>query len=307
MTEMFSVSENSTIFAIGPYCYCAFEPLNLLLLINWSFKSLLMTIHNTIYQVDAFTSEPFKGNPAGICILDAELSVSRMQNIAMEMNLAETAFLLPVKNGYKVRFFTPLAEVPLCGHASLAASHILYETGMVNIHEKIRFSCRAGELIIKKHGNWITMNFPVYQLEKIGINPEFKRVTGVHPVELYRTDSGWILALLNNEEEVKNLKPDFSQMKNSKFGDLIVTAESDDQKFDFCVRCFAPVLGIDEDPVTGSAQCALVPFWKMKTGRNDFVVHQISKRSGILKVSMKDERVEISGHAKTIFKAEMYV
>jgi PhzF family phenazine biosynthesis protein len=201
-----------------------------------------------------------------------------------------------------------LAEVHLCGHASLSAAHILYETGMVNIHEKIRFSCRAGELIIKKHGNWITMNFPIYQLEKISISSEFKHTTGIQPVELYTAkDSGWILALLNNEEEVKNLKPDFLLMKSSKFGDLIVTAESDDQKFDYCVRCFAPALGIDEDPVTGSAQCALAPFWKMKTGRNDFVVHQISERSGILKVSMKDGRVEISGHAKTVFKAEMYV
>jgi PhzF family phenazine biosynthesis protein len=266
-----------------------------------------MTIHNTIYQVDAFTSVPFKGNSAGVCILDEELSVSKMQNIAMEMNLAETAFILPVKKGFKIRFFTPLAEVHLCGHASLSAAHILYETGMVNIHEKIRFSCDAGELIIKKQGNWITMNFPVYQLEKIAISSEFKHITGINPVELYKTDSGWILALLNNEEEIKNLNPDFSLMRKSKFGDLIVTAESDDQKFDFCVRCFAPGLGIDEDPVTGSAQCALGPFWRMKTGRHDFVVHQISNRSGILKVSVKDERVEISGHAKTIFKAELYV
>ncbi len=266
-----------------------------------------MTTPITIYQVDAFTSVPFRGNPAGVCITDSEFSASRMQNIAMEMNLAETAFVLPADNGYKIRFFTPEAEVPLCGHATLSASHILYETGIVNSHEKIRFSSRAGELTVRKRGNWIRMNFPVYQLEKISLASEFKLLTGIHPVELYKTDSGWILALLKDEEEVKNLKPDFSRMKNSEFGDLIVTAESDDQKFDFCVRCFAPALGIDEDPVTGSAQCALAPFWKMKTGRNDFVAHQISKRGGILKVSLSGERVEISGHAKTIFKAEMYV
>ena len=150
-------------------------------------------------------------------------------------------------------------------------------------------------------------NFPVYKLDKIAIPAEFERITGTKPLELYHSGFGWTLALLKSENEVRNMTPDFSLMKKSEFGDLIVSAPSKDPDFDFCVRCFAPALGIDEDPVTGSAHCALVPFWHSKTGRTEFVSHQISKRSGVLKVSLHGERVEISGQAKTIFKADLFV
>jgi PhzF family phenazine biosynthesis protein len=260
-----------------------------------------------IYQVDAFTIEPYKGNPAGVCILDKEPSVEWMQNIAMEMNLSETAFVFQKENDRLIRFYTPEAEIHLCGHATLSASHILYEAGYVKSNDEIRFSSKAGELIIKKNGEWITMNFPTYPLEKMTIPSEFNDLIGITPKELHRSGFGWTLALLNTETEVKSLKPQFSQMKNSEFGDLIVTAPSSDPVYDFCVRCFAPAYGIDEDPVTGSAHCALVPFWHNKTGRTDFISHQISKRGGVLKVSLKGDRVEISGQAKTIFKAELFV
>lgn len=260
-----------------------------------------------IYQVDAFTSEPFKGNPAAVCILHYKPSVTWMQNIAMEMNLSETAFVFPGKDCRIIRFYTPEVEIDLCGHATLSASHILYETSIVKSAEEVRFSSKAGELRVKKHGEWITMNFPAYKLEKMAIPAEFERVTGTKPQELYRTGFGWTLALLKSENEVRKMTPHFSLMKKSEFGDLIVCAPSTDPDFDFCVRCFAPALGIDEDPVTGSAHCALVPFWNSKTGRTEFVSHQVSKRSGVLKVSLKGERVEISGQAKTIFKAELYV
>jgi len=266
-----------------------------------------MSKTNIIYQVDAFTSEPFKGNPAAVCILDHEPPVSWMQNVAMEMNLSETAFIFPGPECRIIRFYTPEAEVQLCGHATLSASHILYETGIAKSGEKILFSAKAGELIIRKQGNWITMNFPLYKLEKINITTEFERVTGLEPLELYRAGFGWILALVKNETLLRNMSPDFSLMKNSAFDDLIVTSESENPEFDFSVRCFAPALGINEDPVTGSAHCALVPFWHMKTGKTDFISHQVSRRSGILKVSLKGDRVEISGQAKTILKAELYV
>lgn len=265
-----------------------------------------MSISTIIYQVDAFTSEPFKGNPAGVCILDKEPSVEWMQNIAMEMNLSETAFVFHDNELLKIRFYTPEAEIHLCGHATLSASHILYEAGYVNDNEKIRFSSKAGELVISKSGDWITLNFPAYPIEKMNIPSDFKELTGITPNELYKSAYGWTLALLKSETELKNLKPVFSKMKNSEFGDLIVTAPSTDPEYDFCVRCFAPALGIDEDPVTGSAHCALVPFWHSKTGKDNFISHQISKRGGILKVSLKKDRVEISGQAKTIFKAELY-
>jgi PhzF family phenazine biosynthesis protein len=266
-----------------------------------------MKTHQIIYQVDAFTTEPFKGNPAGVCLLDNEPSVTWMQNVAMEMNLSETAFVFPGKNCRVIRFYTPEAEIHLCGHATLSASHILYETAIVKTDEEIRFSSKAGDLIIKKQGGWITMNFPAYELEEMAKTSEFERVTGAKSLELYRAGYGWTLALLSNEDEVRNMSPHFSLMKNSEFGDLIVTAPSTDNNYDFCVRCFAPALGINEDPVTGSAHCALVPFWYGKTGRTDFVSHQVSKREGVLKVSLKGKRVEIAGQARTIFKAELFV
>ena len=266
-----------------------------------------MKTTNIIYQIDAFTTEPFKGNPAGVCILDHKPDETWMQNIAMEMNLSETAFVFPGQNCRIIRYYTPEAEMKLCGHATLSASHILYETEMVKSDEEIRFSSKAGELIIKKQGAWITMNFPAYSLEKMEPAPEFERVIGAKPQELYQTGFGWTLALMKSEKEVRNMKPHFSLMKNSIFNDLIVTAESEDPAYDFCVRCFAPGVGIDEDPVTGSAHCALVPFWSEKTGRRDFTSHQVSKREGVLKVSLKENRVEISGQAKTILKAELFV
>ena len=266
-----------------------------------------MLTTKTIYQVDAFTTEPFKGNPAGVCILDYEPSVEWMQNIAMEMNLSETAFIWKGKESLNIRFYTPEAEIPLCGHATLSSSHIFYETGLAQPDETISFSSKAGNLQIRKTGDMVTMNFPAYYMDKMDITPEFKRLTGATPVELYRTVHGWTFALLKDEDEVKNLNPDFAAMKNSVFGDLIVIAPSSDERFDFCVRCFAPALGINEDPVTGSAHCALVPFWHGKTGKTEFISHQVSKREGILKVALKEDRVEISGQAKTIFKAELFI
>lgn len=260
-----------------------------------------------IYQVDAFTSEPFRGNPACVCLSDSEPDILWMQNVAMEMNLSETAFVFPGRNGEKIiRFFTPESEVPLCGHATLAASHIMYETGKAGNLEKIVFSSRSGALIANKEGDWIKMNFPADNLTRIENTSEFTKIAGFKPAELYETGNFWSLALLKDEKQVRDIIPDFVKMKNSKYGDLIVTAPSDDVNFDYCIRCFAPAVGINEDPVTGSAQCALAPFWAEKTGKNDLTCHQVSKRTGVLKVSFKNDRVEISGQAVTVFRAELY-
>jgi PhzF family phenazine biosynthesis protein len=264
-----------------------------------------MKSYQTIYQVDAFTNEPFRGNPAGVCIMDHEPSAKWMQNIAMEMNLSETAFVFFREGKRNIRYYTPEAEIQLCGHATLSASHILYETGEIKGHEQIILECRAGELIIKKEGAWITMNFPSYPLTQVEVTPEFRRITGIDPVELYEAGHGWTLVLLKNEAAIRNLSPNLALMKDSKFGDLIATAVSDDPAFDFCVRCFAPALGINEDPVTGSAHCALAPFWSGRTEKKEFISHQVSKREGILKVALKGDRVDISGQAVTIFKAKL--
>ncbi len=265
------------------------------------------TTNKIIYQVDAFTAEPFKGNPAGVCILQKEVSKKWMQNIAVEMNLSETAFIAKSDDKHKIRYFTPESEIPLCGHATLASAHILFQSGMVSKDKTITFASGAGDLYVRISGNWIIMNFPAYNLEPMQIPSIAEKLIGIKPEELYRTSHDWILALLHNEDDIRNIKPDFIMMKDSPFGNLIVTAPSEDTNFDFCVRCFAPALGINEDPVTGSAHCALTPFWNEKTGREEFISRQVSKRSGILKVALKGDRVEIAGHAKTIFKAELYV
>lgn len=259
-----------------------------------------------VYQVDAFTSEPFRGNPAGVCILDNSPEPEWMQNIALEMNLSETAFVFPGKDGERIiRFYTPEAEVPLCGHATLSASHILYETGLASPDEKIVFSSRSGVLISSKNASWITMNFPADTLNQVKELTDFEKIAGFRPVELYETGNFWTLALLKDEKQLKGITPDFSRMKDSKYGDLIVTAPSAEKAYDYSIRCFAPAVGINEDPVTGSAQCALAPFWNMKTGKNDFICHQVSKREGILKVSLQGDRVDISGQAVTMFRAEL--
>ena len=266
-----------------------------------------MSAKQIIYQVDAFTSDPFKGNPAGVCILDKEMSDEWMQNIAAEMNLSETAFISGGKDEYKIRFFTPESEITLCGHATLSSAHIMFETGIVKKDEVITFSSKAGILKIRFLDGWVVMNFPAYDLKQAQIPQDICNYIVITPLEFYRTDHGWTFVLLRNEEEVLNLSPDFKAMRNSEYGDMIVTAPSSDPRYDFCVRCFAPALGIDEDPVTGSAHCALVPFWNKKTGKKEFVSHQVSKRGGILKVSLHGERVEIAGQAVTIFKAELLI
>ncbi|OFY64718.1 MAG: hypothetical protein A2V64_11320 [Bacteroidetes bacterium RBG_13_43_22] len=266
-----------------------------------------MTKPKIIYQVDAFTTEPFKGNPAGVCILKKEAAERWMQNVAAEMNLSETAFITPDNQAFKIRFFTPEAEMPLCGHATLSSAHILFEKGVVEKNREITFLSKAGKLVVRYENGWLTMNFPSYPVRPVKTPEGIDRIIGITPAELYRTDHGWSFAVLRNEKEVRELKPDFTAMKNSEFGDLIVTASSDDTTFDFCVRCFAPAVGINEDPVTGSAHCALVPFWHERTGRTEFVSHQVSKRGGILKVAHKGKRVEISGQAITVMKIEIYV
>jgi PhzF family phenazine biosynthesis protein len=266
-----------------------------------------MTTKQIIYQVDAFTSEPFKGNPAGVCILEKEMPDEWMQNIAAEMNLSETAFITGGNDEYRIRFFTPVSEIPLCGHATLSSAHIIFETGIVEKNKTIIFSSKAGILKIRYADGWVIMNFPVYGLMAAEVPQDLCNYNVITPVEYYRTAHGWTFLLFRNEEEVLKLSPDFNALKNSEYGDMIVTAPSSDPRYDFCVRCFAPALGIDEDPVTGSAHCALVPFWNMKTGKKEFTSHQVSKRGGILKVSLHGDRVEIAGEAVTIFRSELLV
>lgn len=260
-----------------------------------------------LYQVDSFTTERFKGNPAGVCILDKFLETHIMQSIATEMNLSETAFVEIANETRRIRYFTPNQEVPLCGHATLASAHILYELGLIPATSKFTFIAKESDLIISFIDNWIKMDFPVYKLTEKKISTEFSEIIGIKPIELYESENKWIVARVETEKEVQDATPDFGKIQEKNIGLVIaVTAKSESSDYDFVVRVFCnPISGITEDPVTGAANCILAPYWNMKLGKTSFKSKQISKRTGELKIAFKGERVEIFGQAKTIFKIEL--
>ncbi len=260
-----------------------------------------------IYQVDAFCEEAFKGNPAGVVLLKAAVSVEFMQNIAMEMNLSETAFVIAQEKGFGIRYFTPTREVPLCGHATLASAHLLYELGVVEIAEKISFKAQEVTLEVRKDGDWIRMIFPQYPIEKIAIPENFKDIIGFSPIAMYRSADQWRIAIANDQEQITEAKPNFSIMESHDLGHLMITAKSALDAYDFVVRCFAPMSGIDEDPVTGSAHCALIPLWAQRLDKTVMISLQCSKRTGILEVELMDEHVVIKGKAITIFEVDLKV
>jgi PhzF family phenazine biosynthesis protein len=261
-------------------------------------------MNNIIYQVDAFTSEPFKGNPAGVFIHPIALSESWMRNIAREMNLSETAFLVPDEDGYSLRWFTPMVEVDLCGHATLASAHILWEKGFLRRDEVARFQTRSGLLTARlSKDNWISLDFPAKIVEQVeapvglfeGLQIESARFVGSNKMDF--------LVELDSEDQVRNLVPDHSQLRRINIRGVIVTARGQTPGYDFVSRFFAPGAGVDEDPVTGSAHTALTPYWSDKLGKKEMVAYQASARGGLLKVVDRGERVEIRGQAVTIFTA----
>jgi PhzF family phenazine biosynthesis protein len=266
-----------------------------------------MTDKKIIYQVDAFTDEPFKGNPAGVMIIDKHTDSDRMQKIAAEMNLSETAFIIQEGDIFKIRYFTPSVEVPLCGHATLASGHIIYELGLVSPYDTINFKAKGGDLAITWESEWIVMNFPAYPLTKIDIPRDFKKIIGFEPVEMYASSYDWKIAIAQTGDDIVKAAPNFDKMKAKELGLLMITAKSDTKNSDFVVRCFVPNFGINEDPVTGSAHCALTPLWTEKLGKNELNSFQLSKRTGKLKVKLINDRVEIKGQAVTIFSAELRV
>lgn len=261
---------------------------------------------HTIYQVDSFTREAFKGNPAGVMILESELPEKLMQQIAAEMNLAETAFVSPSEEvDYNIRFFTPTTEVTICGHATLAAAHILYSEKGLDPHNLIRFHAPIGELNVNLKDNWIELDFPSFKLNTTTYPVGLPEALGTDILEFFEVENGWNLALLSPESKLPDLSPNWHQIKQLIPEMLIITSEDLEGNFDYLVRCFAPNVGINEDPVTGSAQCALVPFWHEKTGKQACMAKQVSQRSGILKTAFKGDRVSISGQAVTVFEAKL--
>jgi len=257
----------------------------------------------SIYQADAFTEKVFGGNPAAIIPLQEWLPEEVMQNIAAENNLSETAFFVPKQNDFELRWFTPAVEVDLCGHATLASAHILFNH--LNYDQpEIRFQTRSGLLTVKRNGEWITINFPADYAEKIEISPLIQTALQTQPLEVYKGRLDY-LAVLPSSSGVLQLTPDFSAMKELGQRGVIVTSQGDD--VDFVSRYFAPNAGINEDPVTGSAHCVLIPYWSIMLKKDELIARQVSNRGGYLKCKLLGNRVEMSGRAATFLTGEIVI
>jgi PhzF family phenazine biosynthesis protein len=257
-----------------------------------------------IFQADAFTDEAFAGNPAAVCILTEPRDETWMQNLAREMNLSETAFLRRREDGFGLRWFTPTVEVALCGHATLASAHILWQTGMLAPKEQARFHTLSGLLTAERKGDWIELNFPVTPEMPATAPPRLMEALGVAPKYVGKSKFDYLVEV-DKEETVRNLKPDFGVLRAMQVRGVMITSQAVSPGYDFVSRFFAPGSGIDEDPVTGSAHCCLGPFWSARLGKNELVAYQASRRGGIVRVRVGGDRVYLSGQAVTVFRGEI--
>jgi PhzF family phenazine biosynthesis protein len=257
-----------------------------------------------IYQVDAFANKVFSGNPAAVCPLDKWLSDDILQNIAMENNLAETAFYVKQEELYHIRWFTPTVEVDLCGHATLASAFVLfnYENHKENIIHF--FSPRSGLLTVTKNGEFLTLNFPTDIVEPIELTEEITGCFNSNPKLAFRGKTDY-LCIFENDDEIRELIPSFNRISKLKARGLIVTAKG--KEVDFVSRFFAPQSGINEDPVTGSAYTTLTPYWAKQLGKTELTAIQLSERKGYIKCSYLYDRVEISGQAKLYLTGEIFI
>ena len=257
-----------------------------------------------IYQVDAFTKNLFGGNPAAICILDYWLDETTMQKIAAENNLAETAFLVPKGKDYEIRWFTPEAEVDLCGHATLASAHVLFNHLNYSGDQVCFISKNSGNLFVRKVGNLLQLDFPQDQLKPIKTPEILTKAFGIQPLEAYQGNTDFLL-IFETQTQIENFAPNFDLIAQAGNRGVIVSAKGD--TVDFVSRFFAPQIGIPEDPVTGSAHTSLAPFWAKKLGKNKLTAQQLSKRGGGLLCELKGERVLISGNAVTYLVGEIII
>jgi PhzF family phenazine biosynthesis protein len=245
-----------------------------------------------IYQIDAFSNQVFTGNPAAVCPLEAWIEDSLMQGIAQENNLSETAFFVPERDGYHIRWFTPTAEVDLCGHATLASAFVLFEYFDLS-ENQIRFKSRSGELIVEKEDELFAMDFPSQPPETCDPPDALRAGLQGAPLEILSSEDYFVV--FSNEEDIKAMKPDMTELEKLDLRGVIITAEGKDA--DFVSRFFAPKYGIKEDPVTGSSHCALTPYWAHKLGKKDLHALQVSKRGGELFCKEHGDRVVIAGRA----------
>ena len=259
-----------------------------------------------IFQVDAFTDRPFRGNPAGVCLLEQPGEAAWMQAVANEMNLSETAFLLPENDGYRLRWFTPKTEVKLCGHATLASAHILFEQGRLPGNATARFHTASGLLTAQytPGDGMIELNFPAIPVVPSEPPAGLLESLGVVPIFVGHNGDDYLIEVAS-VDTVRNLAPDFGRLLQVACRAVIVTAASASTGYDFISRFFAPAVGINEDPVTGSAHCRLVPYWQKKLGKDRFVAYQASPRGGVLHLTAAGDRVRIGGQAVTIFRGEL--
>lgn len=257
-----------------------------------------------ITQVDAFTDRPFTGNPAAVCILDEPPPDWWMQDLAREMNLSETAFVLPHDEGYDLRWFTPTTEVDLCGHATLASAHVLWEDGRLGEGAVARFHTRSGELTAVRDGEWIRMDFPSERCDPAQPPPDLAAALGATPLSVHRNRFD-LLVELADEKTVRTLRPDLARLSGIPVRGCVVTSEAISPRFDFVSRFFAPRVGVPEDPVTGSAHCALAPFWSDRLGRPDLTGYQVSSRGGTVRTRVEGDRVVLGGQAVTVMRCEL--
>ncbi|ALP54142.1 isomerase [Candidatus Tenderia electrophaga] len=252
------------------------------------------------YQVDAFATRVFEGNPAAVCPLENWLDDNLLQAIAAENNLSETAFFVRSAKGYNLRWFTPVNEVDLCGHATLAAAHVIFE--FLSFTESvITFETRSGDLFVKKQGCLLQLDFPAYKLTACEIPETLVQALGVRPIEVLADDD--YLAVFDSEATVRAITPNYALLNQLDLRGVIVTAPGND--VDFVSRFFAPKIGIPEDPVTGAAHCTLAPYWAAKLGKNTLHATQVSKRGGKLTCEVKKDRVLLSGSAVTFMEADI--
>jgi len=260
-----------------------------------------------ITQVDAFTSRPFEGNSAAVCILPAARDTAWMQHVAREMNLSETAFLVrrqPAGEGFDLRWFTPAVEVDLCGHATLASAHALWESGQLKAGETAQFHTKSGVLTASKLGDWIELNFPATPAVAANAPDGLADALGASPRYVGRSRFDYLIEL-DSEALVRDLRPDFGRLRQLPVRGVIVTSAGTTAGWDFVSRFFAPAAGVDEDPVTGSAHCCLTPFWSARLGKTTLLARQVSARGGTLRVTLDGDRVRLAGQAVTVLRGEL--
>jgi PhzF family phenazine biosynthesis protein len=253
-----------------------------------------------LYTVDAFTNQPFKGNPAAVCFA-GEAPTGWMQALASEVGLSETAFLQPKTGVWELRWFTPAAEVDLCGHATLASAHVLWETERVAPDTDILFATRSGRLVASRRGGWILLDFPITKAAEVTKPQDLIDALGVECKTAWQSKFDYLVEV-ETVDEVVGAEPDLSRLALLPARGVILTARGGICGADFTSRFFAPAVGVPEDPVTGSAHCCLAPFWAQRLGRDELYAHQASSRGGFLKIRLLGDRVEIGGQAVSVFE-----